>query len=196
MCLGGDETVDPTKPDWSRRRPTSAQRDLERQARNSPSEMLYPPGDDYGFPSCARVPGSLRSMGSSCSPEQLDGLAAVKGVCTETDRKKTPSKTQQPEVNEQGPPREDNSPGPPRNRRAVNQGTMSTSGKHPLLFFLSSLILFQTARRAITRSSARRRCFRALLKPRLSRNLNRLNRGWPVLDWARIDVAPGELKSQ
>ncbi|KAJ7110318.1 hypothetical protein C8R43DRAFT_1243103 [Mycena crocata] len=100
MCPDGDETVDPTKPEWSRRRPTSAQRDLERQARNSPSEMLYPPGVDYGFPSCARVPGSLRGMGSSCSPEQLDGLTAVKGVRTETDRKIS---------------------SPPRNRRVVDR---------------------------------------------------------------------------
>ncbi|KAJ7110327.1 hypothetical protein C8R43DRAFT_1113706, partial [Mycena crocata] len=110
MCLGGDETVDPTKPEWSRRRPTSAQRDLERQARNSPSEMLYPPGVDYGFPSCARVPGSLRGMGSSCSPEQLDGLAAVKGVCTETDRKIS---------------------SPPRNRRVVNHEMKFASDRPP-----------------------------------------------------------------
>ncbi|KAJ7110314.1 hypothetical protein C8R43DRAFT_1113696 [Mycena crocata] len=109
MCLGGDETVGPIKPEWSRRRPTSAQRDLERQARNSPSEMLYPPGVDYGFPSCARVPGSLRGMGSSCSPEQLDGLAAVKGVRTETDRKIS---------------------SPPRNRRVVDR-EMKLAVDHP-----------------------------------------------------------------
>ncbi|KAJ7125490.1 hypothetical protein C8R43DRAFT_1135340 [Mycena crocata] len=86
-CGGVAETVYSTQPEWSRWRPTSAQRDLERQAKNSPSEMLYPPGVDHGLPLSARVPDSLRGMGSSCSPEQLDGLAAVKGVRSETDQK-------------------------------------------------------------------------------------------------------------
>ncbi|KAJ7181638.1 hypothetical protein C8R43DRAFT_1229459 [Mycena crocata] len=107
--LGEDLTVDPTQPEWP---PTSAQRDLERQARNSPSEELI-----TVIHHRHAYQDSLRGMGSSCPSEQSGWSRRGEGQSP----LKTDSKIQQPEAKEQGPQcDDDSSSSPPRNRRVVD----------------------------------------------------------------------------